>query len=121
MKKTNLRTLLLTAAVSGVLAGIAAPVQASTTSGTPVLLAQNQPADKNSCKGKNSCNGKQDQQTTDRQDRQEGLTAHRQGQELLQRQERLRRFGTESLTSCCEGRGRPSCLFKGSKDGGKSL
>lgn len=65
MKKTNVKTLLLTAAVSGVLAGIAAPVQASTTPGIPVLMAQSQPADKNSCKGKNSCSGKQDQTKQD--------------------------------------------------------
>ncbi len=63
MKKTNLKTLLLAAAVSGVLAGIAAPLQASTAPGTPVLMAQSQPADKNSCKGKNSCGGKQEQKT----------------------------------------------------------
>ena len=66
MKKMNLKTLLLTAAVSGVLAGIAAPLQASTTPGAPVLMAQSQPTDKNSCKGKNSCGGKQDQTKTDK-------------------------------------------------------
>ena len=70
MKTTNLKTLLLTAAVSGVLAGIAAPLHASTTPGAPVLMAQNQPADKNSCKGKNSCGGKQDQTKTDKKDSQ---------------------------------------------------
>ena len=64
MKKTNLKTLLLTAAVSGVLAGVAAPIHASTTPGAPALMAQNQPADKNSCKGKQD-QTKQGQTKTD--------------------------------------------------------
>jgi hypothetical protein len=60
----NTKTMLATVALTGLMAGAAARVQASPTSGQSALAIKGALAtvvadgDKNSCKGQNSCKGK---------------------------------------------------------------